>query len=457
MDKAKVLGEGEIAPLLWRFSVPAVTGVLVNALYNVVDSIFVGQGVGEIALTAVGIVFPLMIVLVALGMLVGVGAAALVSIRLGEKNKDGAELVLGNALNAIIVLVLASSLAALLYLDPLLACLGATPDVLPYAREFARIIIAGSVLLHVSFGLNGVIQAQGDPRTALATMLIAALLNVVLNPLFIFGLDMGIAGSAWATVVSQGVAAAWVLAYFLRGAGTLKLRARCLALRPDIIMAIFKIGLAPCLMQLCASLIAVVFNYSLLEHGGAVAVAAYGVINRVAMLAVMPVVGISQGAQPIIGYNYGAGRSGRVAKTVRLAVAVAAGICLVSLAGLEIFAESIVRLFGDGGELVRVGATGLRIYVACLPLVGMQITCANYFQAVGKAGYAILFNLLRQVIILIPVLCVLPGFLGLTGIWLAVPISDLGAALLTGVVMVREFKRLQASAAEQPACGQTRG
>lgn len=454
MEKSKSLGEAEIAPLLMRFSVPAVLGVLVNAFYNVIDSIFVGQGVGEIGLTAVAIAFPIMTVLLAIGMLVGIGAASLISLKLGEKDKDGAELILGNTVSLIIILVVFSTLLALYYLEPMLLYLGATPDVMPYATDFARIILAGSVFMHISFGLNATIQAQGDPKTGLKTMLIAALLNTVLNPLLIFGFGLGIKGSAWATVIAQAVASIWVLLYFIRGSGTLRLKLRCLAIRREIVLGIAKIGLAPFIMQLCTSLTVVIFNFSLLKYGGALAVAVFGVVSRIQMLAIMPVVGISQGAQPIIGYNYGAGQYGRVLKAVKLAEAAAVALCLISLVCLELFAEGIMVLFNASQEMIHIGVTALRLFVATLPVVGFQIICANYFQAVGKAGYTIIFNLFRQVIILIPALVFLPGILGITGIWLAGPLSDLGAAILTGVFMRREIKRLKCQWLDSRICRQ---
>ncbi len=328
MDKSVALGEQKIRTLLWDYSVPAIIGMVVNALYNVVDSIFVGQGVGEIGLIAVTIAFPLMMILMAVGMFVGLGAAALVSIRLGEQDKAGAELILGNALTMVIGLVIITTAGALWYLEPLLLLLGTTPDVLPYAKSFMTIILAGSVFMHVSFGLNGIIRAQGDPKTALLTMLIGAVLNTILNPLFIFGLHWGIEGSAWATVFSQAVATVWVLTYFIKGSGTLKLKRQYLAVRSEVVISIAKIGMAPFLLQIGNSLVIVVLNFSLLNYGGALAIAAFGIINRVLMLMLMPVMGISQGAQPIIGYNYGAGNYRRVIATVKLAILAATGLCL---------------------------------------------------------------------------------------------------------------------------------
>jgi putative MATE family efflux protein len=442
MDKSNVLGEQKISTLLWSYSVPAIIGMIVNALYNVVDSIFVGQGVGEIGLVAVTLAFPLMMILMGVGMFVGLGAGALVSLRLGQKDKSGAELILGNALSLVIVLVLLTTAVSLWFLDPLLLFLGATPEVMPYARDFSSIILAGSIFMHVSFGLNNLIRAQGDPHTALKTMLIAALLNTALNPLFIFGFQMGIKGSAWATVTAQAVATVWVLAYFIKGVGTMQLKTANLRIHLDIVSDIARIGMAPFLMQIGAGLVMVVLNFNLLNYGGGLAVAAFGIVNRVLMLVMMPVMGISQGAQPIIGYNFGAGNYRRVIEVVKLASVAATGFCLLGFAFVQIFDEHIVRLFNGNIELVRLGSTGLKLYLAMLPIIGFQLIGANYFQAVGKAGYAIVFNLLRQIILLIPMVYLLPRFWGLNGIWLAGPVSDLGAALVTACFLVREMKKL---------------
>ena len=446
MDKSNVLGEKKVSTLLWSYSGPAIIGMVVNALYNVVDSIFVGRGVGEIGLVAVTLAFPLMMILMGVGMFVGLGAGALISIRLGQKDKPGAELILGNALMLVIILVLVSTSLSLWFLDPLLVLLGATPDVMPYARDFSTIILGGSVFMHVSFSLNNLIRAQGDPKTALRTMLIGALLNTVLNPLFIFVFHMGIKGSAWATVAAQAVATVWVLSYFIKGTGTMRLKKMNLRIRRDIVLEIARIGMAPFLLQMGASLVMVVLNFKLLTYGGGLAVAAFGIVNRVLMLIMMPVMGISQGAQPIIGYNFGAGNYRRVIEVMKLATVSATGLCVLGFLGVQVFAEQIVRLFNGNLELVQLGSTGLRLYLLLLPLIGFQLIGANYYQAVGKAGYAIVFNLLRQIVLLIPMVYILSSFLGLTGVWLAGPVSDLGAAIATAWFMVRELKGLRQKA-----------
>jgi putative efflux protein, MATE family len=445
VDKTKALEEEKISSLLWKFSVPAVTGMIVSALYNVVDSIFVGRGVGTIALTAVTIAFPVMTILMAVGMLVGVGAATLVSLSLGEKNKDRAEQVLGNAFTLMVVLVLATSGVALVFLDFLLVeCLGVTPEVLPYAHDFTEIILLGSLFMHVGFGINNVIRAQGDPKTALATQVIAAFINIVLNYVLIFVFDMGIKGAAIATIIAQAVAAIWVTAYFVRGSGLLKLHRRNLMLRPEIVRDIFKIGSAPFLMQIGASLVMVVLNLRILAFGGEVAVATFGIINRVLMLVMMPVVGISQGAQPIIGYNYGARQCRRVTETLNRALLSATVICVAGFVVTELFAEQVVRLFNDDPQLLEIGAVGLRIYLVMMPIIGFQIIGANYFQAIGKAYFSIVFNLLRQVIILIPLVFVLSGYFGLLGVWVAGPIADFASSLVTGACLAWDVRRYKA-------------
>lgn len=448
MDNTKALESEEIASLLWKYSLPAVTGMVVSALYNVVDSIFVGRGVGSIALTAVTIAFPVMTILMAVGMLVGIGAATLVSISLGEKNKERAELILGNALTMMFVLVLVTSGIALLFLDPLLVdYLGATPDVLPYARDFTAIILGGSLFFHIGFGLNNVIRAQGDPKTALATQVIAAVINVFLNYILIFEFNLGIRGAAIATILAQAVAAAWVLTYFNRSSSLLRFRRSNLVLRMGIVKEICKIGSAPFLMQIGASLVMVVLNLRIMEFGGDVAVATFGIINRILMLIMMPVVGISQGAQPIIGYNYGARQYQRVMAVLHKALLIATVICLGGFLAVQMYAVQIVRLFNDEPQLVEIGTSGLKIFLAMLPIIGFQIVGANYFQAIGKAYYSIVFNLLRQVIVLIPLVFILSRYYGLTGIWAAGPIADFAAALLTGTCLfwdIRQYKTVTA-------------
>ncbi|MDF2500986.1 MAG: mepA 2 [Anaerosporomusa subterranea] len=443
MNATQALGQEPVGKLLWQFSLPAIVGMLVNALYNVVDSIFVGNGVGEIGLTAVTIAFPIMLVMMAFGMLIGVGASTLVSIRLGEHNKAEAEHILGNALTMIAVLSLLLSVIGLVWLDPLLVALGAEPEVLPYARTFTRIILIGNVFMHVGFGLNNIIRAEGNPRLAMATMLISAMLNVVLNPLFLFVMNLGIGGSALATVISQFVSAVWVLSHFLNKGSLLKFRLRNLRPNWRIVKDIIAIGMSPFFMQLAASVVTVLYNFGLIRYGGDLAVAAMGIVNRITMLMLMPIFGISQGAQPIIGYNYGARQYDRVFETVKKAIYAASGLSFIGFLIVQIFNYQIVGLFNNNSQLIALGGRGLSIMLSMLPIIGFQAIAAQYFQAVGKARYALLFTMSRQVLILIPMILLLPKFFGLTGIWLAGPTADVAAAVLTGIYLYRELRTLK--------------
>ena len=442
MERSKSLGEEKISVLLWRFSLPAIVGMVVNALYNVVDSIFVGRGVGEIGLAAVTIAFPIMIILMGFGMLVGVGASAVVSLRLGEHKQHEAEKILGNAFTLAAILSVSLSAGMLLFLDPILIALGAEAEVLPYARDFTRIILLGSIFMYIGFGLNSVVRAEGNPQMAMKTILISSGLNIALNPLFIFTFELGISGSALATVVSQGVSAIWVLVYFLSTKSLLRLRIANLKLDKEIVSSIFKIGLSPFLMQIAASVVTVLFNFSLLKYGGELAVASIGIITRIAMLMLMPIFGLSQGLQPIIGYNYGAKNYHRVIKALKIAIYSATIFSIVGFLIVQIFDTQIIMLFNDNPDLIEIGSHGMRIYLFMLPVIGFQIIGANYFQAVGKAGYAIILSMSRQIIILIPLVLLLPGILGLNGAWLASPIADLVAAILTGIFLMKEIKKL---------------
>lgn len=443
MHNPNALGEKSIGKLLWDYSLPAVTGMLVNALYNVVDSIFVGRGVGELGLAAVTIAFPLMLILMAFGMLVGIGATAQVSIKIGEKNKVGAEKILGNAFSLALIIAVALTVLLITFLDSILIALGAEPTTLPYARDFTRVIVLGSVFTYIGFGLNNIIRAEGSPKTAMATMLISAVLNTILNPLFIFGFKLGITGSALATVLSQAVSAVWVLAYFIGPKGYLKLHLRNLRLEIKIIRTIFAIGMSPFLMQIAASIVSVLYNHSLMIYGGELAVAAMGIVNRVSMLMLMPIFGISQGVQPIIGYNFGAKSYGRVKEALKKAILAATAFGIIGFIFVQVLDNYIIRLFNNNPELINIGSHGLRIFLAMLPIIGFQIISSTYFQAVGKANQSVFLSLSRQVIILIPLIIILPHFWGLSGIWMASPIADLSSSAITAVFIAAEVRKLR--------------
>ena len=437
------LGEYPVGKLLLEFSVPAIIAMIANALYNVVDSIFVGRGVGSLALTAVTIALPIMFVLMAFGMLIGVGATALISIRLGQQRRDEAEQILGTAFASTFVMGIGTSIVFLLFLDPILRFLGATPDVFDYAKKFSSVILIGAVFQFISFGLNNIIRAEGHPRISMATMLFSAGVNTVLNPVFIFIFHWGVIGSALATVTTQIMVSGYIFYHFTRGCGNLKLYKKNLRLRADLLGKIAAIGLSPFLLQMAASVTLFIFNNNLLTYGGEMAVAAMGVINRTNMMLLMPIFGINQGAQPVIGYNYGAKKYDRVKKTLALAAVAATLICVFGFLFIELFSHQIIGLFNKDEDLIEIGTRGIRIFLIMLPIVGIQIIITNYFQAVGKASRAIFLSLTRQVLFLIPLVVILPVFFKLDGIWIAGPVADFSSSLLAILLLVKEFRYLQ--------------
>lgn len=443
MERSKLLGEENVGKLLLKFSIPAITGMLVNALYNIVDRIFVGNGVGALAISGIVISFPIMNIIMAFGMLVGIGTSSLISIRLGQRRREDAEQILGNALVLTIILAVLLSLFGLIFLDQILIKFGARGEVLGYAREYAFIVLAGVIFQNLAFSMNHSIRASGSPKIAMFSMLIGAILNTILDPIFIYVFHMGIAGAAIATVISQAVSATWVISFFLREKGTLKLQRKNLRLKRDVVLSIFSIGVSPFSMQLAASVITIILNSSLLRFGGDIAVAAMGVINSITMLVLMPIFGINQGAQPIIGFNYGAKKYDRVKHALRLAILFATSISTLGFIIVEIFPSFLISLFGKNNtELIDIGSHGIRIFLSMLPIIAFQIVSANYFQAVGKPRHSMFLSLARQVIVLIPLLLILPPIFKLNGVWFAGPASDFISSLITGIFIYMEMKNL---------------
>lgn len=443
MDRSKQLGEGSVGKLLWKFSIPAIVGMLVNALYNIIDRIFVGKGVSELAITATTVAFPIMNIIMAFGMLIGIGAAATVSIKLGQQNRKEAEHILGNAFVLIIIASILVTVFGLIYQVPLLKLLGASKEALPLAKDFSTIILFGAVLQNIGFGLNSIIRSEGNPKMAMITMLIGAILNTIFNPIFIFGFHLGIRGSALATIVSQTVCSIWVFSYFTGKKSSLKLTRKNMKLSPHIVLQIFAIGMSPFFMQIAASIINIVLNNDLAFYGGDKAIAAIGIITSVTMLILMPIFGINQGSQPIIGYNYGAKNYDRVKKTLKLAILWASSICIVGFIIVQLFPKAIINVFSNAdAELLNIGSSGLRIFLAMLPIIGFQIVSSNYFQAVGKSIISIFLSLTRQVIVLLPLLLILPRYLHLTGVWMAGPTADFISSLITAIFIYRELRHL---------------
>jgi putative MATE family efflux protein len=443
MNKSNELAVESVGKLLWKFSIPGIIGMLVNVLYGIVDRIFVGRGVGSLPLSGVAVTFPIVNVIMAFAMLAGIGASAVVSIKLGQHKKEEAEHVLGNALSLLIIFSIFLTATGLIFLNPILRLLGASEEIMPYAKQFSIVIISGLTFQSVSMGLNNIIRAEGNPKTAMMTMLIGAALNFVANPIFIFGFKLGVTGSALSTVISQIVATVWTLLYFLRGKSHLKLKRENMRLDIGIIKQIVGIGMSAFVMQLAASVVTVTLNNALAEYGGDLAIGAMALVNSIAMLILMPMFGINQGAQPIIGYNYGAKNYDRVKKTLKYATLAATGVAVVGFIFVELFSVQIIRIFNTTDEnLINMGSKGLAIFLLMLPIVGVAIVGTNYFTAVAKAKLSMLLGLLRQVIVLIPLIAILPKFFGLTGVWMAQPVADFITTVVTAIMIIVEMRKI---------------
>jgi putative MATE family efflux protein len=450
MNNEAAMKEQKMGSLLLKFSLPAIIAMLVNSLYNIIDRIFVGRGVGSIGIAATTVAFPMMLILMAVSMLVAIGATALISIRLGEQKKEEAEKIIGNAVGMLITLPIILSVLYLIFADPILMFFGASPEVLPYARDFTHIIMLGSFLGSIAFGMNNFIRAEGNPRMAMNTQLLGTFINIVLNYVFIFQLGLGIKGSALATLSGQFFSALWVLSYFLRGHSLVKIRLRNLRPNWPILSSIMAIGFAPFAMQLANSIQNLILNKTLIAYGGDLALSAVGIVMSIATLLFMPVVGLSQGAQPIIGYNYGARQYDRVKQALKRAVIAATCMVLVGFLAIHLWPAQIVGLFSEGNAQLTVLTThAMLVFMALMPVVGFQIICSNYFQAVGKPTQSTILSLSRQVLFFIPLLLILPHFWGIDGVWRTAPIADVLSVSLTATMIFLEMKKINNLQEEQ--------
>ncbi|MBP7331401.1 MAG: Multidrug export protein MepA [Firmicutes bacterium ADurb.Bin373] len=447
MDRSFAMRDQNIGGLLWQFSLPAIVGMIINALYNIVDRIFVGRGIGFIAIAATTVAFPIMLISFAVAMLVGIGATALISIRLGQQKKEEAERVAGSAAGMLIVLPSILAVIYLLFPDPILRFFGSSEDVLPYARDFTNIIMLGAPLGAIGFGLNNFIRAEGNPRLAMMTQIIGGVTNVVLNYYFIFIVGMGIKGSALGTVLGQLVSALWVTGYFFTGRSLVKIRLKNLMPHLPTLIGITSIGFAPFAMQMASSIQQSILNKTLLAYGGDLALSAVGIIMSILTLMFMPIVGLSQGAQPLIGFNYGARQYDRVKETVKIAAIAGTGIALAGYLAIHIWPAEIVGLFSKGDTaLTDLTTKAMKVFLALFPVVGLQIIFSNYFQAVGKPVQSTILSLSRQVLLFIPALLILPRIWGIDGVWRSAPIADGLAVLLTVTIFYLEMKYLPKSA-----------
>ncbi|MGB3366023.1 MAG: MATE family efflux transporter [Acidaminobacteraceae bacterium] len=441
-DRNKMLGEEKISSLLWKLSLPATIGMLVNALYNVVDTIFIGYGVGPLAIGGLTIAFPIQMLIMALAQMIGIGAASAISRSLGAGDKEKADYYAGNSYSLIIILSIIFVGIGVTFLDPLLRLFGASDTLLPYAREYMSVIFYGSIFFSFSVSSNNLIRAEGNAKVAMLTMLIGTIINIILDPIFIFGFDMGIRGAALATILSQFITFIYVIRYMYSGKSMLNLRLHHLTPKYEYIREIITVGAPAFVRQVGGSFLAIILNNSLVFFGGDLAIAAYGVINRVILFIFMPMFGVVQGLQPIAGFNYGAKKFTRVNEVIRLSIKILVIYATIGSVIAFLFPETIFRIFTNDAEVISIGASALKIIVLGLPFVGIQIVSSSIYQSLGKAKPAMFLSLLRQIIIFIPLVLILPhiGNLGIVGIWITYPISDILSTAISGVMIKREMK-----------------
>ena len=435
------LGTKPIGRLLLQYSLPAIIAMTASSLYNMVDSIFIGQGVGPLAISGLALTFPFMNLGAAFGAGVGVGASTCISVKLGQKDYQTAQNILGNTVMLNLIVGLAFGLIALIFLDPILYFFGASDKTLPYAHEYMVVVLLGNVISHMYFGMNAVLRAAGKPRHAMYATIFTVVMNTILDPLFIYPLQMGIKGAAYATVLSQFMALVWQMWIFSRKDELLHLKRGIYKLKRHIVNNIIAIGMSPFSMNVCACIVVIFINKGLYSYSGDLAVGAYGIANKVAFIFVMINMGVNQGMQPIAGYNFGAQKLDRLMKTLKICVC--AGTC-VTTAGFvlaEFFPYPAARLFTSDPTLINLSVEGMRIMMVSFPLVGSQMVITNFFQSIGKAKVSMFLSLSRQMIFLLPLLLILPLEWGVKGVWWSMPISDTIAAVVTFVMIAIYMKK----------------
>ena len=457
------LGTERIRKLLMQYAVPAVVAMTASSLYNMVDSIFIGHGVGPLAISGLALTFPLMNLAAAFGSLVGVGAATLISMRLGQRDYATAQRVLGNVVMLNLLLGVGFGLVALLFLDPILYFFGASDATIGYAREYMTVILLGNVITHMYLGLNSVLRASGHPRKAMYATINTVIINTVLDPIFIYGFGWGIRGAAIATVLAQIISLVWQFRLLSDRSELIHFRRGIYRLRRRIVRDVLAIGMSPFLMNLTACFIVILINKGLKTYGGDLMIGAYGIVNRLAFVFVMIVMGVNQGMQPIAGYNFGAQQYDRVLRVLKLTIVCAVGITTAGFLVGEFAPRLAVSLFTSDEELIRLSVEGMRIVFVFFPIIGFQMVATNFFQSIGMAGKAIFMSLSRQLLFLMPGLLFLPRFFevstpwdGSWGVWCAMPLSDFLATGVAFFMLTHQLRTFRAelsarSAADTPA------
>lgn len=438
------LGEEKVIKLLIKYSLPAIVGMVVNALYNIIDRIFIGNSkdLGSGGIAGITLSFPIMIILLAIGILFGIGGSTLFSLRLGQNKPEEAQEAMGNAFAGLVLSGLLFMILGQIFLKPIMIKFGASETIMPYAIEYMRVIFFGAIFQVVSMGMNNFIRADGNPKVAMYTMFLGAGLNIILDPLFIYVFRMGMAGAALATILAQMVSCIWVVSYFLSKRCNYKLKLKYIKIRPRIFLTIISLGMPGFLLQLANSLLNAILNKNLYIYSGDIGVSVMGIINSIQTLLLMPIIGIRQGMQPVISYNFGAKKYNRVKTAVLLASLVATMIVIIGYIMIWLIPEQLIGLFNRDEELVKFGRAALISWMLLLPVVGFQIIASNFFQAIGRSRSAMFLTLTRQVIFLIPALIIFPKIWGLEGLLYSAPFADFFSTLLTGVWFMVGIKQL---------------
>lgn len=442
MANTKELGNKSISKLLMSYAIPAIIAMTASSLYNMVDRIFIGHigsnGEGALALSGLAVTFPIMNLSAAFGAMIGVGGSTLMSVKLGQKDYDTAKNILGNIVSLNLILGFALGLISIMFINPILFFFGASENTIEYAREYMFIILLGNAITHLYLGLNAALRSTGHPNAAMFATIATVIVNSILDPIFIFAMDMGIKGAAIATILAQIVALCYVLWLLSRPSEPIRLHRGIYKLKKRIVRNIISIGLSPFCMQMCACLVVILINKGLQRHGGDLAIAAYGIVNGITFLFVMIVIGVCQGMQPIAGYNYGAKNYDRVIQVLRYSILYGTVVMCLSFTICEFFPEWPVRCFTSDPTLTKLATDGMRIIVLLNPLVGFQIVTTNFFQSIGMAKKSIFLSVSRQLVFLTPFLLIFPNYWGTNGVWISITVAD-GISILTAAALLWNF------------------
>lgn len=442
-ETSEFLGKEDIRKLLITLSTPVIIGMIVQALYNIVDTFFVARAYGTESVKAIGglsIAFPVQMMIMALGIFLGTGGASIISRTLGTKDIKKAEKVLGNVFTLNLIVSVLIGVSCLLYLNPILQLFGATPGVIPYARQYLQIIIAGGIVFVFGVSVQNIVRAQGNTRLAMNAMLIGVGLNIILAPIFIFGFEMGVQGAAIATVLSQGIASTWLLQYCIKGKEAVRFKTENLKLNMQIIKEIGAIGIGSFVMESTSNVMMIFVYRELASYGGDIAIAVFGIVMKINCFIFLPLIGMAFGLQPLVGYNYGAKKFERITEAVKLSLAATTVFGIVGLLVMVLFKEKLLEIFNADPEYLEMGKTALTIMVLGTPLIGINVVTTTLFQALGQAKPAFLLSMSRQFLFLIPLVIVLPHLYGLVGVWAAFPISDFLAFMLSGLMLFRIYR-----------------